>query len=124
MASITKRLYRAAERYPPADREYRTSAYRGRALPPNASEEQRRSWDALSAWDTEAAAMSVACGSMSARFVVSFDIPIVCFGAPGACGITCEPSGEPGHFDIRGDMEELKRYLSDVRVDVERRNQR
>src|SRR5215213_12018599 len=54
--------------------------------------------------------MAVACGSMSARFVVSFDIPEVCFGAQDACGITCEPSGEPGHFDIRGDMEELKRY--------------
>jgi hypothetical protein len=124
LASITKRLYRAAERYPPADREYRTSADRGRVLPSDASEEQRRSWDALSAWETEEAAMAVACGSMSARFVVSFDIPEVCFGAQDACRITCEPSGEPGHFDIRGDMEELKRYLSDVRVDVERRNRR
>ena len=65
--------------------------------------------------------MIVARGSISARYVVSYDIPVVCFGVPDACGIICERSGEPGHFDIRGDMEELKRYLTDVRVGVERR---
>jgi hypothetical protein len=61
--------------------------------------------------------MDVALGSVSARYVVCFDIP-------AHCGVTYEPSGPPGHFDIRGDLEELKRYLSDVKVDVERRNKR
>ena len=61
--------------------------------------------------------MEIALGSVSARWVVAFDIP-------DDCGVTYEPSGPPGHFDIRGDMEELKRYLSDVKVDVERRNRR
>jgi hypothetical protein len=102
--SKTKRLYRAAERYPPA--------VRGRQLPPDASEETRRSWDALSAWDTLEAVMAVARKSVSARYVVWFDIP-------DGCGVTCEPSGEPGHFDIRGDLQGLKRYLAG-RVEVER----
>ena len=61
--------------------------------------------------------MEIALGSVSARCVVCFDIP-------DDCGVTYEPPGPPGHFDIRGDMEELKDYLSDVKVDVERRNQR
>lgn len=115
METTTKRLCRAAERYPPADREYRTPASRGRKLPEGASEALRRSWDALSAWDTVNAAMEVARRSVSARYVVCFDIP-------DDCRVTYEPSGPPGHFDIRGDMEELKRYLSDVKVAVERRH--
>jgi hypothetical protein len=117
VAPTIKRLYRAAERYPPADREYRTPESKGRQLPPDAPEEMRRSWDALSAWDTIEAAMAVALGSVSARYVVGFDIP-------DDGRVTYEPSGEPGHFDLRGDMEELKRYLSDVKVDIVRRSQR
>jgi hypothetical protein len=110
--STTKRLYRAAERFPPADREYRPPAVRGRQLPPDASEETRRSWDALSAWDTLEAAMAVARKSVSARYVVWFDIP-------DGCGVTCEPSGAPGHFDIRGDLQALKQYVAG-KVEVER----
>ena len=117
MSPTTKRLYRAAERYPPADREYRTPKVKGRQLPPDASDEMRRSWDALSAWDSVEAAVAVARGSVSARYVVGYDIP-------EDCGVTYEPSGEPGHFDIRGDMVELKRSLSDVKPDVVRRSQR
>ena len=113
MEAKSKRLCRAAERYPPANREYRTPAAKGRQLPPDASEEHRRSWDALSAWDTLEAAMKVARRSLSARFVVCFDIP-----EDG--GVRYEPSGPPGHFDIRGDLDELKRYLTDVKVAVDR----
>jgi len=115
--ATTKRLYRAAERYPPRDREYRTPAAQGRQPQPDAPEQERRSWDALSAWDTPEAAMRIARGSRLARYVMSFDIP-------GNCGVTYEPSGEPGHFDIRGDLEELKRYLTDVKLDVDRGDQR
>ena len=61
--------------------------------------------------------MRVARGSRSARYVVCFDIP-------EDCGVTYEPAGESGHFDIRGDLEELKRYLTDVKVDVDRGDQR
>ncbi len=61
--------------------------------------------------------MRIARGSRSAQYVVSFDIP-------DNCGVTSEPSGEPGHVDIRGDLEEVKRYLRDGKVDVDRRDQR
>lgn len=129
---MTKRLCRAAERYPPADREYRTPAAKGRQIPPDASAEQRQydqflpaktghretpSWDALSAWDMPEAAIVVARRSLSARFVVCFDIP-------DDSGVTYEPSGPPGHFDIRGDLGTLKRYLTDVKLAVDRGGER
>lgn len=117
MEAKTKRLYRAAERYPPANREYRSSAAKGRQPPPDASEELLRSWDALSAWDTPEAALRVARGSVSARYVVCFEIP-------DDCGVIYEQSGEPGHFDIRGDMEELKGYLTADTIAVDREDQR
>ena len=113
MEGTTKRLYRSAERYPPGDREYRTAAAKGRQPRPDATDEELRSWDALSAWDTPEAAMKVALGSRSARYVV-------CYAIPDNCGVTYEPSIEPGHFDIRGDLDELKRYLMDVKIDVDR----
>ncbi len=117
MEATTKRLYRAAERYPPRDREYRTPEAQGRKPRPNAPAQERISWDALSPWDTAEAAMRVALGSRSARYVVCFDIP-------ENCGGTYEPCGEPGHFDIRGDMEELKRYLAGDKIGVARGEQR
>lgn len=61
--------------------------------------------------------MKVALGTISAKHVVCYDIP-------DGCGVTYEPSGEPGHYDIRGNMEEMKRYLTDVKVDVERGDSR
>ncbi len=115
--SSTKRLYRAAEKYPPRDGAYRTDAEKSRPIPPGASDEFIRSRDALSAWDTSEAAMIVALSSRSACYVVAYDIP-------ENCGMTYEPSLEPGHFSIRGDMEELKAYLSDVKVDVKRGEKR
>ena len=114
---MTKRLCRAAQRYPPADREYRTPAAKGRQIPPDASAEQRQSWDALSAWDMPEAAIVVARRSLSARFVACFDIP-------DDSGVTYEPSGPPGHFDIRGDLGTLKRYLTDVKLAVDRGGER
>ncbi len=115
--SSTKRLYRSAEKYPPGNSEYRTDAEKNRRLPPDASAEFLRSRDALSAWDTAAAAMNVALSSRSARFVVAYDIP-------ENCGVTYEPSLEPGHFSIRGDREELKDCLSGDKIDVDRGEQR
>jgi hypothetical protein len=50
----------------------------------------------------------------SARHIVWFDVP-------ADCGVNYEPSGGPGHFDIRGDYEELKTYLAADQVDLERR---
>ena len=39
---------------------------------------------------------------------------IVRYDIPDGSGITWEQSGEPGHYDLRGDAEELKHYLADV----------
>jgi hypothetical protein len=38
---------------------------------------------------------------------------IVRYDIPDGSGITWEQSGEPGHFDVRGDKEELKGDLAD-----------
>ena len=114
MAATTKRLYRAAERHPPYDREYRPPALRNRPLPENATDGQRRSWDALSAWDTPEGAINASRTMRSASCIVCYDIP-------ENCGVVYEPSGDPGHFDIRGDYEELKRYVSPDRVEIKQR---
>lgn len=105
------RLFRAAAQYPPHDREYRTFAARGRALPENATDEQRRSWDALSAWSTVEGARAAAVDMISARCIVSYDIP-------DDCGVTYEPSGPDGHYDIRGNFEELKHSLTADQFDL------
>lgn len=104
-------LYRAAAQYPPHDREYRTPASRGRKPPPGATDEEQQSWDALSAWSTVDGARTVAARMTSARYIVCYDIP-------DDCGVTYQASGEPGHYDIRGDFEELKRYLTEDQFDL------
>lgn len=105
------RLYRAATRHPPRNSEYRTYADRGRALPGDATEDHRRSWDALSAWDTVEGAREAAVDMESARCIVCYDIP-------DNSGVTYEASGAPGHYDMRGDLEGLKRYLTEDRYDL------
>lgn len=87
---------------------------RGRQLPDDAPEAMRKSWDGLSAWDTPEAAVAASRDMLSAHCIVWYDIP-------RDCGATYEPSGPPGHFDIRGDLDELKQYLSPHMVDLERR---
>jgi CubicO group peptidase (beta-lactamase class C family) len=70
--------------------------------------------DALSAWDTLEVAIAASRNMRSARCIVWYDIPRF-------SGLTYEPSGPPGHFDIRGDFGELKNYLSTDKVDLEQR---
>lgn len=41
----------------------------------------------------------------SAKWIVRYDIP-------EGSGVECEPSIEPGHYDIRGDIEQLKLCLA------------
>ena len=104
-------LYRVAQKFPPSLAEYRSHQARGRILPEGATERERRSWDALSAWDTEAGARQVAETFRSAKWIVRFDIP------ESAAGVHWEQSPPEGHYDLRGDMEELARYLApDFRV--------
>ena len=110
-------FYRAAKHYPPTDRAYRTPQDKGKAPPPTLTEEQRRSWDALSAWDSEegarrAARQAAARGNELGRLIVRYDVP------EEGSGITWEPSIEEGHYDLRGELTALKRYLSDFVADV------
>lgn len=108
-------LFRFAERFPPGDKEYLSSQAKGRIPPSNASDELLRSWDALSGWDTLEAARQKAPLARSAKWIVRYDIP-------ADSGVEFEPSIEPGHYDIRGDIEQLKRYLAmDFKEEVQRR---
>lgn len=98
-------LYRAVERVPLRDKDYLSSQAKGRKLPPNASKAMRDGWDALSAWTTFEKAHEVALLSTSNKWVVRYDIPI-------GSGLDLEQDGiDPLHYNIRGDTEELKRYL-------------
>jgi hypothetical protein len=100
-------FFRVSKRYPPDDRSYMTPKDKLGEPPEDASEEKKRSWDALSAFDTEDGARQQARRfTHLGSFIVRYDIP------EGA-GITWEQSGEPGHYDLRGNATELKRYLAD-----------
>ncbi len=74
-----------------------------------------RSWDALSGWSTLETAREKASLARSARWIVRYDIPV-------GSGVEFEPSIEPGHYDIRGDIEELQQCLAmDFKEEVQRR---
>lgn len=105
--SVTS-FYRVSKRYPPDDRSYLTPRDKLGDPPANASEETKRSWDPLSAFDTEDGARR------QAKMFTHLGNLIVRYDIPDGSGITWEQSGEPGHYDLRGDAEELKRYLADV----------
>jgi hypothetical protein len=73
---------------------------------------KKRSWNALSAFDTEEGARRQAkMFTHLGKFIVRCDIP-------EGSGISWEQSGEAGHYDLRGDVKELKSYLADVVIDV------
>ena len=100
-----KTLYRLTQKFPPSAADYKTQQAKGRVPAPDATDDDRRSWDALSAWDTEAGARKVSEVLRSARWIVRYHIPDT------APGVRYESSPPLGHFDIRGDMEELDGYL-------------
>lgn len=102
---IEIRLYRAVAKWPPRGKDYLSAAGRGRTLPDHATEQERRSWDALSAWDTAEGALNAAKGILSAKWIARYDIPV-------GHGLTYAPSPPPGHYDIWGDSEELHRCLA------------
>jgi hypothetical protein len=104
---IAIRLYRVAKTFPPADGEYLSPEQQGRKLRPGLTDEQRRSWDALSCWDSADGARKIGrLFPRSGSLIVRYDIPATCRH------LTWEQTIEPGHYDLRGDMEELKRYLA------------
>lgn len=100
-------LYRAVTKQVPVAKDYRTPQAAGRALPENASDEDRAGWDALSAWDTAEGAANAAQVMRSAKWVVRYDIP-------EGHGLRYEPSPPPGHYHVwtGGDHTELHGYLA------------
>jgi len=107
-------FYRVAKRFPPGDREYETRQERQGDPPADLPDEVKRSWDALSMFDSEEGARRAAeRWPHLGRRIVRYDIP------EGA-GIAWEQSGLPGHYDVRGDKEVLKRCLADFVAEVRR----
>lgn len=105
-------FYRVARRFPPADEECLTLQERQGPPPATASDEVKRSWNALSAFDSEAGARRVAKRRPRlGPLIVRYDIP-------GDAGIDWEKTLGPGHFSLRGPKEELKRCLSDFVASV------
>lgn len=101
------RLYRVAKMFPPGDREYLSPQQLGRKPRPDLSEEVRRSWDAISCWDSEEGARKIGLQFPNAgSLIVRYDIPVE------SQNLQWEQTIEPGHYDLRGDMDELKRYLA------------
>lgn len=106
-------FYRIAKVYPPGEDEYLTARQRGRLLPVAATGELVRSWDGLSAYDSEEGARQQAkrLRGRLGWLVVRYDVP-------ARSEIVWEKSLGPGHYDLFGDPVELRRYLSDAVVDV------
>jgi hypothetical protein len=101
-------FFRVATAYPPPDTDYLTARERGRKPAPNATAQERRSYDGLSAFDTEEAARRIG------RRFKRLGTLIVRYDIPEGAGIVSEQSGgDPHHYDLFGDRDELKRYLSD-----------
>lgn len=99
-------FFRVAKECPPNDAAYLTPQDQGRKQPPGLTDEQKRSWDALSAWDSEEGARKIGRQyPKTGTLIVRYDIP-------DGVGVRWEQTIEPGHYDLRGDKEEMKRYLS------------
>ena len=103
-------FFRIAKKVPPADKEYLTN--QDRRGPPRDELPQRvkDSWDGLSAFESEETARAAARNSERdlGKFIVRYDIP-----AGSGISATYTPEIAEGHYDLRGDKEELKRYLTD-----------
>jgi len=105
--AIVRSFYRAAKHYPPKDDAYLTLQDRKGDPPADYPEAVKRSWDALSAFDSEQGVREATEEAPHiGKLIVRFDVP------EGA-GVTWEQTGPPGHYDLRGDMGFLKRCLTD-----------
>lgn len=107
-----KQFFRIAKRYPPGDDEYLTNA--DKQGPPSATlpDDVRRSWNALSAYDSEEGARR------QAQRFPRLGAKIVRYDIPEGAAITWEKTFGPGHYDLRGDIDSLRSYLAEVEIDV------
>lgn len=103
-APAMKSFYRVTKTNPPTDDDYLTRLERDGEPPDHLPDDQKKSWDAFSAFDTLEGAMAKARRfKRLGRYIAQYDIP-------EGSGIAWEQTIEPGHYDLRGDKEELKHY--------------
>ena len=98
-------FFRVAKSYPPTDADYRTQRDLRGDPPPDLTEEELWSWDAFSAFDTEADARR------RGRRFRRLGTHVVRYDIPAGSGIEWSKTFAPGHFDLKGDQTELHRYL-------------
>ena len=105
-------FFRVAKYVPPIAEDYRTQRdFRGEP-DPNLTEEEQWSWDAYSAFDTEEGARR------QGRRIRRLGTHIVRYDIPDGSGIEVRQTFRVGHFDRRGDTDELHRYLADFHAEV------
>jgi hypothetical protein len=103
-ADPVKSFYRVTKSNPPSDADYVTRLEREGPPPAHLPDEVKESWDAFSAFDSADGALAKARRfKRLGRYIMRYDIP-----AEG--GIAWKQTIEPGHYDLRGDKETLKRY--------------
>lgn len=111
-ARLVKTFYRATKTNPPTDRDYVLLAERKGPPSPDLPEEVRQSYYAFSAYDT------IAGLKEQARQIRGMGRHICRYVIPEGAGITWKQTLAPGHYDLWGDKEELKRYLVGYVCDV------
>lgn len=102
---IVKSFYRVTKSFPPTEEDYQTRLERDGPPPDHLPPEVKKSWDAYSAFDTPEGAIAMARRfKRLGRHISRYDVP------EGA-GLTWKQTIEPGHYDLRGDKEALRRCL-------------
>jgi hypothetical protein len=100
-----KTFYRACKTNPPTDKDYVLLFERKGHPSPELPEELRASYYAFSAYD------SVAGLKEQIRQIPGMGRHIFRYDIPEGSGITWKQTLGPGHYDLFGDKEDLKRYL-------------
>lgn len=107
-------FYRIVRSDPPGDRDLQTHQDRRGDPPAEFPEDVKRSWDALSVFNTlEGARRAGEQAPHLGKFIARFDIP-------EGVGVTLEQTGEESHYDLRGDKEILMNCLTGVVARVRR----
>lgn len=111
-------FYRVTKTNPPTDKDYVTRYERLGEPPEDISEELRESYKAHTAFDTVEGARD------QARQVPGIGKYIFRYDIPEDAKLIWKQTLGPGHYDIWGDKEELKRYLTGYVADVYQPNAR
>lgn len=98
-------FYRACKSNPPTDKDYVLLVERKGTPPPDLPEEVRQSYHAFSAYDT------IAGLKAQIRQIRGMGRHIFRYDIPEDAGIQYKQTLYPGHYDLTGDKEELKKYL-------------